>query len=144
MEERPDQAGSPPVDKPKPKISNLERPAFSYNELLSSLIGIDYVQNHRYMVFGFMDCIVKVKEFEVYGYINYCLTELEVCNIENAECSCDICEPDFTEDVNNQQASITDIETNKETLIKVYVCSNLIENTKFSIHENHKDEGTNN
>lgn len=143
MEEKPDQVGSPPIDAPKPKISNLDRPFFSYLDLLPSLIGIDYKNNQRYVIFGFTDCIIKIKEFEFYSYINNCLTESEVCKIENKECDCDICEPDFIEETGEQQATIIDIETNKETPIKVYICNNLIENTKFSIHENHKDEGNN-
>lgn len=138
MEDNPKElpGAPPPTEVKKPKPSNENRPAFSFLEL--QFIGTDYVDNERWVIFGTETSIIRVKEFEYYQYLNHCFTESEVCIIEDRDCHCDSCTPDFIEE-DNQDSKLINVDNENETSIKSYIVTNLVKNTQFSIHDKHKE-----
>lgn len=126
METAPD---SPPPSNPREDI-----PSFTLHEL--EFVGIDYIGNVMYIIFNTGYELVKIKEFEYYAFFSYCLRELEACVAGGEECSCVLCTPSFEEDPTSL-ASAVNIQTKESIPLKTYICTNLIEGCKTSVHENH-------
>lgn len=133
MEEKPI-GGAPPPSTPKPKISNLEQPSFSYFDLFDTLITTEFSDNERWLIFGFEDKVFKIKEFEFYSFLNFSFQTEEFLLSEEKD-GVVISEPDYEEEIKIQPSLLIDVETKKETEIKTFKCYNIVAKSKINVFE---------
>jgi len=134
MEEKPI-GGTPPPATPKPKISNSEQPSFSYFDLFDTLITTEFSDNERWIIFGFEDKVLKIKEFEFYNFLNFSFQSEEILMVDNQD-GVVISEPDYEEEIKLKPSLIIDMETKKETEIKTFKCYNIVAKSKINVFEN--------
>ena len=125
--------GAPPEQTQPPKPSTATRPSFSFLDL--EFLGTDYQDHVRYIIFGTMNCVVKIKEHDYYGYMNHYFNMYDIFHIDKKEDQYihDICNPTFTKEELPKESTLIDLETEKETTIFTYKVSNLIDNTVFTL-----------